>query len=132
MSPLRCTEPAPATAAHCNGFTLLEVMVAVVIMMSVYLVLFSLGNRSVQDVQEAAHITVGSLLAQREMVETLDTKPLTVGDDEGTFPEEEYAAYTWKKSIGPTPLVGIYEVRVSVQWMEGSRQESVDLVSYEQ
>jgi type II secretion system protein I len=116
-----------------NGFTFLEVMVAVSIMSMVLVTLLGLKNRSMQDVLLAKHMTTATMLAKRVMVETItESIPNLPLEKEGTFLEEEFKDYTWKKSITPTPLiVQIMEVRVTVFWTEGTRQEMVDLVSYE-
>ncbi len=113
-----------------NGFTLLEVMVAVTIMAMVLVSLLGLKNRSMQDVMLAEHITTATMLAKRMMVETTMTKPSLPVEEEGEF-AEELKGYTWKKTISPTPLVQIMEVRVAVLWQEGTRLEMVELVSYE-
>ena len=73
-----------------EGFTLLEVMVAVSIMAMVLVSLLGLKNRSMQDVMLAEHITTATMLARRMMVETLLAKPRQPAEDEGVFPEEEY------------------------------------------
>jgi general secretion pathway protein I len=114
-----------------KGFTLLEVMVAVSIMAMVLVSLLGLKNRSIQDVMLAEHMTTATMLAKRMMVETTMVKPRLPVEDDGEFPEEEYKGYTWKKTISPTPLVQIMEVRVAVLWQEGTRPEMVELVSYE-
>jgi len=115
-----------------EGFTLLEVMVAVSIMAMVLVSLLGLKNRSMQDVMLAEHITTATMLARRMMVETLLAKPRQPAEDEGVFPEEEYQDYTWKKMVTQVPLqVQIMEVRVAVFWKEGEREERVELVSYE-
>lgn len=114
-----------------RGFTLLEVMVAVSIMATVLVSLLGLKNRSMQDVALAEHITTATILAKRTMVDVMFSKPSQPAEDEGTFPEEEYKGYTWKKMIAPTPLAQILEVRVAVLWKEGTREEMVELVSYE-
>ncbi len=118
---------------HLNskGFTLLEVMVAVAIMAMVLVTLLGLKNSSMKDVALAQHITAATMLAKRTMVETTMVKPLLPAEDEGTFPEDEYKDYAWKKTIAPTPLVQIMEVRIAVLWKEGTRDEMVELVSYE-
>ncbi len=116
---------------YVRGFTLLEVMVAVAIMALVLVTLLGLKNRSVQDVLLAQHMTTATMLAKREMVETTLVKPSLPAEDEGNFPEEEYKDYAWKRTISPTPLADVMEVRVAVLWMEGTRQETVELVSYE-
>ena len=125
----------PDSAFHISrsaGFTLLEVMVAVSIMAMVLVTLLGLKNRTMQDVMLAEHMTTATMLAKRLMVETTtESKPTTV-EGEGTFPEEEFKDYTWKKTIALTPLVvQIMEVRIAVLWKEGTRQEMVELVSYE-
>jgi general secretion pathway protein I len=114
-----------------NGFTLLEVMVAVAIMSMVLVTLLGLKNSSMQDVALAEHITTATMLAKRTMVETIATKPRLPAEDEGEFPEEGYKGYTWKKTIVPTPFINIMEVHVAVLWKEGTRDETVELVGYE-
>jgi general secretion pathway protein I len=116
---------------HSGGFTLLEVMVAVSIMAMVLVSLLGLKNRSMQDVALAEHITTATMLAKRAMVDVILSKPRLPAEDEGTFPEEEYKDYAWKKTIAPTPLFQVMEVRVAVLWKEGTREEVVELVSYE-
>ena len=116
---------------HSNGFTLLEVMVAVAIMATVLVSLIGLKNRSMQDVMLAEHMTTATLLAKRMMVDTISVKPRLPLEDDGEFEEEEYKDYTWKKTISPTPLIQIMEVRVAVLWKEGERQDLVELMCYE-
>jgi general secretion pathway protein I len=118
--------------ANARGFTLLEVMVAVAIMALVLVTLLSLKNRSMGDVLLMQHMTTATMLAKRKMVETTSESKLhTPTDDDGDFPEEEFKDYTWKRTIVPTPFIQIMEVRVAVLWKEGTRQESVELLSYE-
>jgi len=122
-----------------NGFTLLEVMVAVAIMATVLVTLIGLKNRGMQDVLLAEHITTATLLARIKMVDTL---PLIAAktlqppvEDEGDFSDDENLKdYTWKRTVSNLPLPNgsfIMEVRVATLWMEGVRQEQVELVSYE-
>ncbi len=118
-----------------KGFTLLEVMVAVMILGFVIVSLLGLKNRSMQDVMLAERMTSATLLAKRVMTETL--APAGMGsqlapmEDEGEFPEPEFKDFTWKKIVAPTPLPTVMEVRVAVLWKEGERDEQVELVSYE-
>jgi type II secretion system protein I len=122
---------------HFNGFTLLEVMVAVAILGMVLVTLLGVKNRSMQDVMIADHITTATLLAKRKMNENLvtaGTRTIFQQEDEGEFPEEEYKDYTWKQSISqlqPFENVKVTEVRVAVLWKEGERQEMVELLSYD-
>ena len=119
-----------------NGFTLLEVMVAVAILAMVLVVLLGVKNRSTQDVMLADHITTATLLAKRVMTDTLASGQLKETEDQGEFDEDEFKDYTWQKTIAPMQLEGagnvtITKVRVAVLWKEGVRQEMVELESYE-
>ncbi len=116
---------------HSNGFTLLEVMVAAAIMSMVLVTLIGLKNSSMQNVALAEHIVTATMLAKRTMVETMASKPRLPAEDEGEFPEEEYKGYKWKKTVAATPLILVMEVRVTVLWKEGTREESVELMGYE-
>lgn len=106
-------------------------MVAVSIMSMVLATLLGLQSRTTRNVTLAEHITTATMLAKRTMVDTVMVKPRLPADEEGVYTEEEYEEYTWKKTITPTPLINIMEVRVVVLWKEGSRQEMVELISYE-
>lgn len=119
--------PTPRT----NGFTLLEVMVAVSIMALVLVTLLGLMNRSKQDVLLAEHLTTATFLAKRMMTDAILFKPRLPLEEEGEFSEEEFKEYAWRKTVSVTPLSQIMEVRVVVLWSEGARQEQVELVGYE-
>ena len=119
-------------AVTAQGFTLLEVMVAVAIMALVLVTLLSLKNRSMKDVLLMQHMPTATMLAKRKMVETTTESKLHIPiEDDGVFPQQEYKDYTWKRTIAPTPLIQIMEVRVAVLWKEGKREESVELLRYE-
>ena len=118
-----------------NGFTLLEVMVAVTIMSMVLVVLLGLKNRSMQDVALAEHITTATMLANGKMMETIMSGSFAPVEEEGEFPDEENRmGYTWKRTIVKIPLPNgssLTEVRVAALWKEGTRLEMVELVDYE-
>lgn len=129
----------PGGLCPSRGFTLLEVMVAVAILAMVLVTLLGVKNRSMQDVMLADHITTATLLAKREMTEMLQnptTRPKE-SESEDKFAEEEFADYTWKKTLTPLVLetddapIKITEIKVAVMWQEGQRQELVELVTYE-
>jgi type II secretion system protein I len=125
-----------SAARQSEGFTLLEVMVAVAILGMVLVTLMGVKNRSMQDVMLADHITTATLLAKREMTDMVQNRQNRPKENEteGEFTEEEFKDYTWKKTIAtlvPIENVQITELRVAVLWKEGDRQEMVELVSYE-
>jgi len=116
---------------HSEGFTLLEVMLAVAILSIVIVSLMGLSNRSSQDVALAERITTATFLAKRVMTETLLINPQFPREKDGEFEEEEFGDYAWKMIVAPTPVPQVMEVRVAVLWREGEREEKVELVSYE-
>jgi len=129
-----------STIPNRNGFTLLEVMVAVVIMATVLVTMIGLNNRSMRDVLLAEHITTATLLARSKMVDTLSLiasrKLQPPVEEEGDFSNDEnLKEYNWKRTISKLPLPNgsyITEVRIATLWTEGTRQEQVELVSYGQ
>jgi prepilin-type N-terminal cleavage/methylation domain-containing protein len=118
-----------------KGFTLLEVMVAVSIMAMVLVTLLGLQSRTMQDVTQAEHITTATLLAKRMMVDSIVSKKWQPVEEDGDFKDEDnFKDYAWKRTISQIPLfstVFITEIRIAVLWMEGTRQEMVELVDYE-
>lgn len=118
-----------------GGFTLLEVMVAVMIMSMVLVTLMGLKNRSMQDVAMAEHITTATMLARMKMLETIKSGMLGPVEEEGDYQAtENLAEYTWKRTISKIPLPNgalLTEIRVATLWSEGSRPEMVELVAYE-
>jgi general secretion pathway protein I len=123
--------PSALITPNSNGFTLLEVMVAVSIMALVLVTLLGLKDKTMQEVMLADHITTATLLAKRMMTDSIIIKPRLPLEDAGEFSEQEFKEYTWKKVISVTPLTQVMEVRVAVLWKEGTRQEMVELVGYE-
>jgi type II secretion system protein I len=127
--------------SQAKGFTLLEVMVAVVIMATVLVTLIGLKNRSMQDVALAEHITMATLLAKNKMMESLQLlasgKLRAPIEDDGDFPDDEnLKEYTWKRAVVRIPLPDstgsfVTEIRIATFWKEGTREEFVELLSYE-
>jgi type II secretion system protein I len=118
-----------------NGFTLLEVMVAVSIMALVLVSLLGLKNRSMQDVALAEHITTATMLANAKMLDTIKLRNFNPVEEEGEYPAgENLTEYTWKRTITQIPLPnGLFltEIHVATLWKEGTRPEMVELVDYE-
>jgi general secretion pathway protein I len=95
--------------AICNvkGFTLLEVMVAIVILglgLTIVFELFSGGLRSVEISNDYSNAVI---LANKKMGELSLKEKLEVGKEEGDFPEENYSVpslskdYKWEVEIAP-------------------------------
>ena len=112
-----------------RGFTLLEVMVALVIIATAFVVLLHSRNQSVLMADYALHVTEATLLASQKLGEIQEEGFPEPGEDEGDFGEES-AGYAWKSVVSATPYEFVREVKVSVLWGIQAGGSSVDLVSY--
>ncbi|WP_448874004.1 prepilin-type N-terminal cleavage/methylation domain-containing protein [Desulfobulbus propionicus] len=100
----------PRSLVKKNGFTLLEVMIAVAIIAIAVVTLLGAQSQSVSIVSSAKFDTMASLLAQWKMSDLIlqDFEQLT--DDEGNF-GEDYPQFSWKLTVtelseGETGLPG--------------------------
>ncbi len=99
-----------------KGFTLLEVLLATVILAGGLLIVLQAINRSIRGVALSRQYTIASLLAQQKLAE-LEAGLLSAGETEGDF-GEEYPDYLWEISVmGRGELdVDLEEVTLVVSW----------------
>jgi general secretion pathway protein I len=116
-----------------NGFTLLEVMIAVVIVGTAFVACLSLANQCIHSQSRTEHITTATMLAKHKMSELEAQARIgsVTGDSErsGTY-EEPYSLYAWEVEYLPTPLDGVQQVRVSVRWGDIEQNEEVVIDSF--
>lgn len=112
-----------------TGFTLLEVMIAIVIIATSFVVLLHNRNQSILMAEEARRITEATLLSSQRISEIERESFPEVGEDDGDF-GEDFPGYRWHSQVAETPYETIHEVVLTVSWgpVEGGR--SVNLVSY--
>jgi len=101
-----------------NGFSLLEVMIAVAILAVSLLAFMNFQSQSLMAAGRAQRISIATLLARQKMVQVLleVEQGIPRGDfpdereEEGVFEEELYPDYFWKLTINkfelPTPELG--------------------------
>jgi general secretion pathway protein I len=116
-----------------NGFTLLEVMIAVAIVGIALVALLGLGNRSIEVNGRLQKITQATLLAQHRMTE-IETVPLSAGvelqQEEGNF-DPPFEAYRWRVAYEEVPLLAeVHMVTVTVAWGDEARNEMVEFSSF--
>ncbi|PLX93059.1 MAG: hypothetical protein C0620_08260 [Desulfuromonas sp.] len=115
-----------------SGFTLLEVMIALVIVGSALIACLTLANRSVHSNDTVQRITTATMLAQHKMSE-LETESrlgeLDSSDQQGQW-DEPYQQYRWEVQFSTTPVDGVQQVTVSVLWGERNRNEEVSIDSF--
>jgi len=116
-----------------EGFTLLEVMIALAIVGTVLVALLGLGNRTIAASERIQKLTQATMLAQAKMTEVEHAASLstqqTLQDETGTF-EEPFADYRWQSHFTPTPLERVQQVVVTVVWGDEAHNEAVDLTSF--
>ena len=125
-----------------RGFILLDVLLALAILGIALPVLLALGNRDVELLGYARALTTATLLAQEKLVETEIMGFPPVGEQTGDFQnpppglsmdavtQDRWGGFRWTRSVEPTPLEVVREVRVRVSWLRGQTEEMVEVTSY--
>ena len=114
---------------HQNGFTLLEVMIALVIIATVLVALLGLQSRTINLSDRQQKVTQATMLAQEQMSEIELAGENSGRDDDGKF-EEPFENYRWQTRFEPTPLAAVSMVTVTVAWGEPGSNEDVALTSF--
>lgn len=118
-----------------RGFTLLEVLVAFVVMALVLGALMQVFSTSLGNLSDTGRYTLAALHAEALLAETGTEAPLGAGIERGRFDD----VYSWERRVEahqesdwppPDPGVSLYHVVVEVSWAEGSGQRSVELESW--
>ncbi len=110
-----------------SGFTLLEVMLAVVIVGTVFVACLTLVNQSIHSQNRVENITTATMLA-RHIISELGENTANL-EETGNY-EEPYSQYSWEVEYLPTPLDEVLQIRVSVRWGTSERNEEVVIDSF--
>ncbi|MFA5700346.1 MAG: prepilin-type N-terminal cleavage/methylation domain-containing protein [Desulfuromonas sp.] len=115
-----------------SGFTLLEVMLAVVIVGTVFVACLTLVNQSIHSQSRVENITTATMLARHKMseLEAQARRGISASSENSGAYEEPYSRYAWEIEYLPTPLDGVQQVRVSVRWGAAERNEEVVIDSF--
>ena len=101
------------TIRRTNGFTLMEVMVAMAILAIALVSIFQLQSQSISMAADSRFMTVASMLAQSKMVEAETASSLSNKSDTGDF-GTDYPQYTWKMDVSDTQLPQFKKIEVTV------------------
>lgn len=112
-----------------SGFTLLEVLIAVVILGSSLAVLLSSVNRNLVLASDSKNLSIARMLAQNRMSEIqLEGYP-ELTEEEGEF--EEYPGFKWYLSVVPLNIsaleTDIRVVRMLITWENDSNNFEITL-----
>lgn len=133
--------PHPCTHDE-HGFTLLEVLLAVAILAVALPVLLGLRNFDLELQSRSMELTTATLLAQEKLLETELSGSFPIGESAGDFQSpapgvqatvmetNRAPGYRWKRSIMPTPLELIREVRIQISWPRGAQDDTVEVSTY--
>jgi general secretion pathway protein I len=127
---------------HAEGFTLLEVLLALGILALALPILLGLRNWDLDLHARADELTIATLLAQEKLLETELSKSIALGETSGDFQgtplgyqslgdiADRAPNYRWKRTVIPTPLTLIREVKIQVFWPRGTTDEVLEVSTY--
>lgn len=116
-------------AKNLPGFTLIEIMIALMLLSVSFVVLIGLRNRDLALAAYSHHMTEATLLARRRITEVSVAGFADMGESEGDFGEAA-PSYRWKQEVKPTPIDVVRELVIAVVWTEGSREEEVRFTTF--
>lgn len=115
-----------------EGFTLLEVMIALAIVAIALVTLLGLSNRTVLVHERIQKLTRATLLAQ-QLISEQEVQIAGVGtvdeEREGVF-EEPFADFSWRIYYENTMIPQVREIHVQVSWGRAQHNEQVELISF--
>jgi general secretion pathway protein I len=112
-----------------DGFTLLEVMIALAILSIALVAILKNESRNLSLAYESNTLTMASFLALQKLSELEVKVGSTDMEMKGDF-GKDFPLFTWKAELRELPVPGIQAkmLRVSVVWKEGEQERvlSVD------
>jgi len=113
-----------------NGFTLLEVSIAIAIISVVLVALTSLFNASIGISDYAKKATRATFLAQKIMTEMEMDGSITQGTSEIIQLEDDFAGYSYKMEVVESMFPLIQEVKLFVYFESVMKTHQLMLTSY--
>lgn len=101
-----------------RGFTLLEIMVALTIMVVALLGLLRVMTMGLKGSKRAEEMTIATMLAQRKIEDTRTGYP-EIGTTDDTFASPDNN-YDWEINVIDGPTDTVREVTVTVSWPHGA------------
>ncbi|MBA3014256.1 MAG: prepilin-type N-terminal cleavage/methylation domain-containing protein [Proteobacteria bacterium] len=121
----RCSQGfTPHTSS--NGFTLLEVMIALAIIAIAFTAMLSSQARNISLATETKFQTTAPLLAQDIMTRSLSATQIKSISEQGEW-GDDFPGYRWQTLITPAAmgldpaLQGLFKIDVTVSWQDQTR-----------
>ena len=112
-----------------NGFTLLEVMIAMAILAITLVVVFQSQSQSISMAGRARFETTAALLAQSKIAEIEAADSENVVSDSGDF-GDDFPDYTWQVDVTETEIELLKKIEVKVVNDKMTSNNSFRLVLY--
>lgn len=112
-----------------DGFTLLEVMIALAILSLVAVAFLRSQVSSVRLVDEASQISLATLLAREKMAE-LESIGFSEPQKNSGTGGKEFPVFRWEQVVSLTEVLNLRKAQVRVFWMEGRQERSLELTAY--
>jgi len=108
-----------------TGFTLLEVLVATVILATGVAIVSQGISRAIWGLALSRQYTVASFLAQQKLAE-LEAGVISANETQGDF-GEVHPGYSWELSFADVgdPMLDLEEVTLTVRWDSGRGERSL-------
>ena len=117
--------PSPVTRYSKNGFTLIEVMIAIAIIAIALVVILHSCGLGVSMANESQDLSLATFLAQEKMAEIELEGFLGVGEKEGDF-GEEYPGFIWREVVAETPIEDLRKTTLTISWDE----KNLEVITY--
>jgi general secretion pathway protein I len=120
-----CTRGSP-------GFTLIEILVAMVILTLCLVVIMELFSGGLKGGWVSREYLQAVFHAREKMEEILIAPELSAGSMEGRFPDSflwnvEITPFVEDEAVMPTASVRLFHIALEVSWKEGHRQRNVTI-----
>ncbi len=112
-----------------NGFTLIEVMIALSILSIALVVLLGLRNQGITLAARSRHIIEATLLARQKVTEVSAEGFPELGEKKGDF-GVDFPQYTWRQDVVQTPFSVVREIMLEVLWKENNRELRLGVTTY--
>ena len=112
------------------GFTLIEMIVATLILALAITGALSAISNSTRAVEVGERLQTAALLAQNKLTELeLETTNMMSGEQQGDF-GEEYPTYRWRTQTDTTEFEKLFKVTLIVSWGENNQGSEREFVTY--